>query len=41
MLRVSSPAPLTVKSSSNEKRDIKRWEKSNRMCLMIIKKVIS
>ena len=39
MLRVSSPAPLTDESSSNEKRDIERWEKSNRMCLMIIKKV--
>ena len=39
-LRVSSPAPLTVESSFDEKRDIERWEKSNRMCLMIIKKVI-
>ena len=39
-LRVSSPAPLTVESSSDKKRDIERWEKSNRMCLMIIKKVI-
>ena len=39
-LRVSSPAPLTVESSSYEKRDIERWEKSNRMCLMIIKKAI-
>ena len=39
-LRVSSPAPLTDESSSDEKRDIERWEKSNRMCLMIIKKVI-
>ena len=39
-LRVSSPTPLTDESSSNEKRDIERWEKSNRMCLMIIKKVI-
>ena len=39
-LRVSSPAPLTVESSSDEKRDIERWEKSNRMCLMIIKKAI-
>ena len=39
-LRVSSPAPLTVESSSDENRDIERWEKSNRMCLMIIKKVI-
>ena len=35
-LRVSSPAPLTDESSSDEKRDIERWEKSNRMCLMII-----
>ena len=39
-LRVSSPAPLTVESSSSEKRDIERWEKSNRMCLLIIKKAI-
>ena len=39
-LRVSSLAPLTVESSSDEKRDIERWEKSNRMCLMIIKKAI-
>ena len=37
-LRVSSPTPLTVESSSDEKRDIERWEKSNRMCLMIIKR---
>ena len=40
-LRVSSSAPLSVESSSDEKRDIERWEKSNRMCLMIIKKAIS
>ena len=39
-LRVSSPAPHTVESSSDEKKDIERWEKSNRMCLMIIKKAI-
>ena len=39
-LRVSSPAVLTVESSFDEKRDIERWEKSSRMCLMIIKKVI-
>ena len=39
-LRVSSPAPLTVESSSNEKRDIEMWEKSNHMCFMIIKKAI-
>ena len=40
MLRVSSLAPLTVESFFNEKRNIERWEKSNRMCLLIIKKVI-
>ena len=40
-LRVSSPVPLNVESSSDEKRDIERWEKSNCMCLMIIKKAIS
>ena len=39
-LRVSSPAPLTDESSSDENRDIERYEKSNRMCLMIIKKAI-
>ena len=39
-LRVSSTAPLTDESSSDEKRDIERWEKSNCMCLMIIKKAI-
>ena len=39
-LRVSSPASLTNESSSNEKRDIERWKKSNLMCLMIIKKAI-
>ena len=39
-LRVSSPAPLTVESSSDEKRGIERWEKSNHMCLIIIKKAI-
>ena len=39
-LRVSSPTPLTVESSSDEKRDIERWEKSNSMCLMIIRKAI-
>ena len=39
-LRVSSLAPLTVERSFDEKRDIERWEKSNRMCLMIIKKAI-
>ena len=40
VLRVSSLARITVQSSSDEKRDIERWEKSNHMCLMIIKKAI-
>ena len=39
-LRVSSPAPFIAESSSDENRDIERWERSNRMCLMIIKKAI-
>ena len=39
-LRVSSPVSLIDESSFDEKRDIERWEKSNRMCLMIIKKAI-
>ena len=39
-LRVFSPTPLTVKSSSDEKKDIERRDKSNRMCLMINKKAI-
>ena len=39
-LRVPSPAPLMDKSSSDDKKHFERWEKSNRMCLMIIKKAI-
>ncbi|KAA8531026.1 hypothetical protein F0562_005738 [Nyssa sinensis] len=39
-LRVFSLAPLTDESSSYKKRDIERWEKSDRLCLMIIKKAI-
>ena len=39
-LRIYSLAPLTDESSFDEKRDIERWEKSNRMCLMIVKKAI-
>ncbi|XP_075087781.1 uncharacterized protein LOC142169775 [Nicotiana tabacum] len=35
-----SPPPLTDKSTSNEKREMKRWERSNRMCMMTMKKVI-
>ena len=32
--------PLTDKSTFDEKRDMERWEKSNRMCKMIMKKAI-
>ena len=39
-LRIDSPAPLTDKSTSDEKRDMERWEKSNRICMMIMKKAI-
>ncbi|XP_024028413.1 uncharacterized protein LOC112093693 [Morus notabilis] len=39
-LRVDSPPPLTDKSTSDEKRDMERWEKSNRICMMIMKKAI-
>ncbi|XP_012854387.1 PREDICTED: uncharacterized protein LOC105973892 [Erythranthe guttata] len=37
-LRVDSPPPLTDRSTPDDKRDMKRWKKSNRMCLMIMKK---
>ena len=40
-LRVDSPSPLIDDSTSNDKKDLERWEKSNRMCAMIIKKAIS
>ena len=40
-LRVDSPAPLTDKSTSNEKRDMERREKSNHVCMMTMKKAIS
>ncbi|XP_070028722.1 uncharacterized protein [Nicotiana sylvestris] len=39
-LRVDSPPPLTDKSTSNEKREIKRWKRSDCMCMMIMKKAI-
>ena len=40
-LRVDSPPPFMDKSTSDEKRAMERWEKSNRMCVMIIKKAIT
>ncbi|XP_020271990.1 uncharacterized protein LOC109847156 [Asparagus officinalis] len=39
-LSLPSPAPLTDKSFTDEKRDMKRWKKSNRMCMMIMKRAI-
>ena len=39
-IRKNAHAPLTAESTSDEKRKIERWERSNRMCLMIMKKSI-
>ena len=39
-LRTDHPFPLTDKSTSDEKRDMEKWERSNRMCMMIMKKAI-
>ena len=39
-LRTDSPSPLKDESISDEKRDMERWEKSNRMCMMIMKRAI-
>ncbi|XP_022897694.1 uncharacterized protein LOC111411391, partial [Olea europaea var. sylvestris] len=40
-LRVEEPTPLTEESSPDEKRHFERWDRSNRMSLMIIKISIS
>ncbi|KAB5514260.1 hypothetical protein DKX38_028166 [Salix brachista] len=40
VLKTDSPPPLKDESTSDEKRDIERWEKSNRMCMMIMKRAI-
>ena len=39
-LRVDSPAPVTDLSTSDQKREFERWERSNRICMMIIKRAI-
>ena len=39
-LRVSQPTDLIDKSSSAEKREMKKWDRSNRMSLMIMKRAI-
>ena len=39
-IRKNAPAPFTNESTSDEKKEIERWERSNRMCMMIMKKSI-
>ena len=39
-LRVERPASLTDVSTSDQKKDFEKWERSNRMCLMIMKQSI-
>ena len=39
-LRTDSPPPLTDKSTSDQKREMEKWERSNRMCIMITKEAI-
>ena len=39
-LRVVPPSPYTDKSSSDEIKNSERWERSNRMCLIIMKRAI-
>ena len=38
--RVERPASLTDVSTSDQKKDFEKWERSNRMCLMIMKRLI-
>ena len=40
VLKVYSSTPLTDQSTLDDKKEIERWERSNRMCIMIIKKAI-
>ena len=39
-LRVDQPDPLTDESTSDQKRELEEWERSNRMSLMIMKRAI-
>ena len=39
-LMVDSSPPLTDESTPDDKRKMERWERSNRMCIMIMKKAI-
>ena len=36
-LRIEQPASLTVASSPNDSKNFEKWDRSNRMSLMIIK----
>ncbi|XP_052177550.1 uncharacterized protein LOC127791605 [Diospyros lotus] len=40
VIRVDSLAPLTDTSTSHQMREIEKWERSNCMCMMIMKKAI-
>ena len=39
-LRVDQPDPLTHDSTSDQKREMEKWERSNRISLMIMKRAI-
>ncbi|KAK5771780.1 hypothetical protein PVK06_048022 [Gossypium arboreum] len=39
-LREEQPVPLTAESTLDVKRDFERWDRSNRMSLMIMKHII-
>ena len=39
-LRVDQPAELTDESTSSQKREMEKWERSNRMSLMIMRRAI-
>ena len=38
--QIEQPTPLTDESSPDERRNFEKWERSNRMSLMIIKRGI-
>jgi len=40
-LKIEQPASLTVESSSDDRKNFEKWEHSNRMSLIIIKRDIS
>ncbi|KNA05744.1 hypothetical protein SOVF_187600 [Spinacia oleracea] len=39
-LRTDKPAALTAESTADQERDFERWDRSNRMCVMIMKRGI-